>query len=126
VPLGQQRARLVGPDAVPGGTADHGVHDDLTPVHDARGVGAQHHRQLLGAQTHATQRPQVVVVERGGAHVHHRPVLARHGLGALPDLETRDGVVGRELTHPGRDHTVTLPTPARCGAVAWAGARPVR
>ena len=47
---------------------DHRVHDDLVAgrLVDAGGVAAEDHRQLLGLDADAAQRPQVVVVQARG------------------------------------------------------------
>ena len=59
---------------------------------DARGVAAEDHRQPVVGQSDAAQRPQVVVVERGGADLHRRPARrAPRARGALrPRARTAD------------------------------------
>ena len=72
--LGQQGAGLAG-------LLDDPVDDDLAAVGgDPGGVRAEDHRQLLGAQADAPQRPEVVVVEGGGADVDPHPALRDLGL----------------------------------------------
>ncbi len=111
--------------------------DDLTPlVRGARGVRAQDHRHALGRQPHPAQRPQVVVVERGGLHPHAYPALgAARGSGRSPHDPGRRadrpgwrcrrrrhawpaGAVPtwRGATWPGRRSRPAAPTPSRrCG-----------
>ena len=110
VALGQDAAlrveRLV---AGPVGVADERVHDDLAAVvGHARRVAAQHHRQPVGRQADALERPQVVVVERGGPHVHAHPAVRHLGLGPLPDLEAGQRVVGGLGDAGGGEHGGTL------------------
>ncbi len=102
VALGQDRTTLGGPDSVAGG-ADHRVDHDIgraaRAVDNARCIGTEHHGQLLRGQSHPAQRPQVVVVERCGPHLHDRPVgstLGGRGVRHLGDLEGRHRVVGGE------------------------------
>ena len=72
-----------------------GVDEHLVAVLvDAGAVAAEHHRQAVGGQAHAAQRPHVVVVERGGAQPHGDPAVGHRRVGPLPDLETRQRVVG--------------------------------
>jgi hypothetical protein len=71
------------------------VHDHLVAVGvDTRRVAAEDHRQAVLRQAHAAQRPQVVVVERGGLDVDHRPAVRRFGIGPLAHLEGAQRVVG--------------------------------
>ena len=54
---------------------DHRVDDHLTAVvGDARRVAAQDHRQPIGSQPDAPQRPDVVVIQRGRPNVDRYPV----------------------------------------------------
>ena len=96
VHLRQQRPPgVLGLVAQPVGRGHHGVHDDLVAVVvDAGGVAPEDHRQPVRGQPHATQAPQVVVVQARGPHVHPRPAVGHLGLGPLPHLQTAQRVVG--------------------------------
>src|SRR4051794_273334 len=61
---------------------------------DAGRVTAQDHRQLLGLDPDAPQRPQVVVVEAPGLHRNTGPSLRRFGVRALTDHEALQRLVG--------------------------------
>ena len=112
VALGQQRAlrveRLVG---APVGVADHRVDDDLVAVLvEPGGVAAEDHRQPVLGEPDAAQRPQVVVVQRRGLDGHDGPPVGHLGLGALPDPQPAQRVVGVDLLgehgqHCGVDRT---------------------
>ncbi len=60
---------------------------------DAGGVTAEDHRQAVLGQADSAQRPQVVVIERGGPDVDDRPAGLRLGLGAVADLEPAERVI---------------------------------
>src|SRR5439155_5270426 len=94
----------------PGRLADHGVHDDLVAVGvHARRVTAEDHRQLVGGQAHAAQRPQVVVVEGAGTYVDHDPVVGRrYGFVELAELQPGQRVVGTDPGGVSGSHSRTL------------------
>ena len=91
VELRQERpSRVEGLVAGPALTGDHRVDDDLVAVAvDAGAVAAEDHRQPVGGQPDALQRPDVVVVQPGRADRHRRPAGRRRGVGALADLQAR-------------------------------------
>jgi hypothetical protein len=96
VPLGQDRPlrveRLV---AHPVRVADEGMHDDLVPLLvDAGGVAPQHHRQPVGGQADALERPQVVVVQRCCAHGDQSPAVGYLRGWPVTDGEAGERVVG--------------------------------
>ena len=98
-------ARVEGLVAGPAGRGDDGVDEHLVAVRvDARAVAAEHHREPVGGQADPAQRPHVVVVERGGAQPHGDPAVGHRGLGSLPDLETRQRVVGGLADGGGGEH----------------------
>src|SRR5690606_17282248 len=81
------------------------VQHDLGAVRrDTRGVRAEDHRELLLAQADAAQGPQVVMVERGGAHLDRGPVLALDRRGAVGDLQSVQRGVGGEAGDGGSEH----------------------
>ena len=87
------------------GRRDHGVDDHLVAVLvDAGGVAAEDHRQPVLRQPDPAQRPDVVMVERGGADVDHRPAVTRLGLRAVADLECGQRVVGVRAGGVGGEH----------------------
>ena len=82
-------------------------------------VAAQDHRQRLLAQPDPAQRPQVVVVERGGPHGDGRPAVGHLRLGALAEHQAGQRVVGRELLGVHGEHVTTLA--GLCGAEPGVG-----
>jgi hypothetical protein len=104
--LGQQRAarieRLV---PAPVRRGDDTVHDDVVAVLvDARRVGAEDHRQLLLAEADAAERPDVVVVQRGGPDGDDRPAVGNVGLRDILDAQPVQGSIGVERDDAGREH----------------------
>ena len=90
--------------------ADHRVDDHLgAVVEHPCAVAAQDHRQPIGAQTDALERPEVVVVERGGADMDADPAVAVVGFRLVADRQPRQGRLGR-LGHAGDgQHLGTAP-----------------
>ena len=69
-------------------------HDVVAVLVDARGVAAEDHRQPLLAQPDAAQRPQLVVVQRGGLDRDDRPSLGRDRIGPLTDHQPAQRIAG--------------------------------
>ena len=63
---------------------DHLVALGVTP----HGIAPEDHGELLRADPHPAQSPQIVVVQGGGLDVDRRPTLGDLGFRALADLET--------------------------------------
>jgi hypothetical protein len=90
---------------VPGYRSDSRLHDDRIAVGiGTGGVAAEDHRQRVGGQPDAAQRPEVVVVEGGGGHVDHDPPVRYVRLGALADGEGREGFVRIDPFCVGSEH----------------------
>ena len=90
------RARVERLVAVPAGSPTTACTTTSRPSSvDARRVAAQDHRQLVGGQAHALERPEVVVVERGGLDRHPHPAVGDVGLGPLAHPQPVERVVGR-------------------------------
>jgi len=69
------------------------VHDDLVAVLvEPGGVTAQDHRQPVGGQSHAAQRPHVMVVQRRRLDRNGGPAGRRLGIRPLPRLKTAQRV----------------------------------
>jgi len=76
------------------GIPDHRVHDDLVTVGvDPGRVAAEDHRQPVGGQPDAAQRPHVVMVERGRLDGDRGPAGRRLGIRPLPRLKTAQRVL---------------------------------
>ena len=72
---------------------EHRVDHHLAPVRgDARTVATEDHGRLERNPDDTLQRPQVVVVQRRGAHRDDLPPVGRQGVGTLPDDEAVDRV----------------------------------
>ncbi len=98
------------------GLADDRVDHDLVAVLvEAGGVAAEDHRQGLLAEPDAAQRPQVVVVERGGLDGDGRPAGPYLGLGALPQLESVQRLVTVDACGIGGEHDPNLDPAAPVG-----------
>ncbi len=85
--------------------ADHGVQDDLVAVLvGSGGVAAEDHRQFVLVQTDSAQRPQVVVVEGGGADVHGHPAGAGLGCRAVAQYKAVQRLVSVDSGGIGSEH----------------------
>jgi hypothetical protein len=70
------------------------VDDDLVAVLvEPGGVAPEDHRQRLLLQPHPAQRPEVVVVERGGLDGDRGPPVGDLRIGPFPDHEAGERVV---------------------------------
>jgi hypothetical protein len=97
------------------------VHDHLVAVLvDARCVASEDHRQLLLRQADAAQRPDVVVVQRGGADLHRGPAVGDVRVRPVADLEAGERVVGVQAGGVGGEHAQN---PAMSGSAAVIQAR---
>ena len=104
--LGEQRAlrveRLV---AGPARGDDDRVDDDGAAVLERAGaVAAEDHRELVGLDADAAQRPQVVHVHARRLHVHRHVPGGHLGVGALADHEGLQRVVGVRLSGVDGEH----------------------
>ncbi len=81
------------------------MHDHLVAllVHAGR-VAPEDHRQRLAAQPDAAQRPQVMVVERRGAHLDDREAGRRLGFGLVPDLEPPQRILAIDVYGESGEH----------------------
>jgi hypothetical protein len=113
------------------------VHDDLVAgLVDTGRVAAEDHRQPFGGQADATQRPQVVVVERRRPDRDRRPVRRRGGFVDLADLQRGQRVFGGKAYGGSGEHasdpnaqrratpgpvmtTFTMPVQPSPGLYAW-------
>ena len=95
VDLREQRPlRVEGLVAPPVVARDHRVHDHLVAVGiDTGGVAAEHHRQPVLRDADAAQRPDVVLVERGGPHRDANPTVGRCRVRTRTDDESRERIV---------------------------------
>ncbi len=104
----------------PGRVGDHRVDDDLVAVLVEPGrVAPEDHRQGLLAQAHAAQRPEVVVVQRGGLDGHRGPAVGDLGIGSLPHHQAVERGVGGEGLGVDGEHAPTL----AAARPAWRSAR---
>src|SRR5213078_5314859 len=87
-------------------------------------VAAEDHRQPVGGQPHPAQRPQVVVIERAGPHLHRGPLLRCRRSIPLADHQTGERVVRVDRCRVRGAHQRVTPsrTAAACTAAATAGA----
>ena len=122
--LGEQRAlRVEGLVTGDAGVADHRMQHDLGAVGEPAGaVAAQDHRELVGLDADTAQRPQVVHVQARRSHVHRDPPVRDLGLGALPDGQRLQRLVGVGLGCVDGEHFAhasrKVPRPSGC-AFAW-------
>jgi hypothetical protein len=85
------------------------VHDHLVAlVVDARSVAAENHRELFLAQARAAQRPNIVVVERGGAYGDRGPPVRYVGVLQFADREPGQRIRFVERGGVGREHVILL------------------
>jgi hypothetical protein len=81
------------------------VDDDLAAVRiDSGRVAPEDHRQLVLTQPDASQRPQVVVVERRGLDRDGDPAVRRSGLRPVADLQAGQRVVAGDAGGVGGKH----------------------
>jgi hypothetical protein len=90
------------------------VDDHLVAVLvQAGGVAAEDDGQPILADAHALQRPQVMVVERGGLDGDRRPAVGDGRLGVLTERQALQRVVGVGLCGGYGEHVrhITSPSP---------------
>ena len=109
--FGEQGAlRVEGVVALPARRVDHRVEDDLgAVVEGARAVAAEDHRELLGLDADAAQRPEVVHVEAGGFDLHTDPAVRYLGFGPLADDERVQRAIGVGFLRVHGEHACNLP-----------------
>ena len=84
---------------------EHGVDDDLTPVgRDTRGIAPEHDRKVVLRDTDTPERPDIVVIQGGGAHLDHLPAGRRLRLGDLSQLEPVERGLGTDSGTDGCEH----------------------
>jgi hypothetical protein len=118
VPLREQRPtrieRLIPSPSIR--VPDHRTHDNgIAVLVVPSRVTPQNPRQTLRRMPHPPQRPQIVPVERGRDHPHHRPSRPRLGPISHMNTQTGQGIV-RILRHGrGGKHDVALTSWTRWG-----------
>jgi hypothetical protein len=119
VAIGGERLVLARP-----GASEDGVDHDLAAVaRHAGSVSAEHAGKVAGAHADPSQRPQLVVVERGRAHLDDLPAGRRVGLRVLAHDEAGERVVGVGRRGGHREHRGRLARRRTRRGTAAPGAR---